>query len=596
MEISAVIFVMVAANACVHHIICAPAGVSGSNFGVCAGTDYAIWREVCCEDGTVLGPGDPSMQCCGGQVFNPRFSSCCNRNLYQEAGLSCCNGTAYSPFNATCCLGTVTTGVSEKVSGCCETKAFNPVAEVCCRPCIHPRHPRSDCCGREYIDEQTHLCCGTDLDTIVEKKSEHDICCGKESIDESKSCCTHDTRILPLNHEYCRGQTLAPASIQVYPPPSQRNGAFLKQCGMNSTYDTQKEQCCINKTSHIGRPYLHGQTCCEGQLTPTPGIFEGRCCGSVGYDPRNQICCGGKVSRTAPDESQCCGENSYSVLNPHTRCCAGVLHEGHSLEEALCVGTQIHFPQLETRCQSILYPDPGLHCCGYQPYDLEKHICCAGHRWGRGEDKRGMVCCGVQAYVRSDPKWKCCSGRLHSLEGERRGQAWCCGVHLITDTSRQECCISSQMQVVYTRIPGFSCCGDFYFNTSQQYCCAGHVRHHKVAGFQQGENQRHCELISLDNHKTQELCNNEVLIGSVESAAVKNAFRDVVVKNALQIHAGRNVTALMDTFLLRLNHCSCPLLAQDRLYLFIRQGSDGATISDLSTMVSPVHQLLSRCH
>ncbi|XP_035240188.1 usherin-like [Anguilla anguilla] len=86
-----------------------------------------------------------------------------------------------------------------------------------------------------------------------------------------------------------------------------------------------------------------------------------------------------------------------------------------------------------------------------------------------------MGCCGVQPYDPGDPKTKCCSGHLHSLQAGHHGKAQCCGVHLIANVSLQ-CCASAQKQLPYPRTPGLSCCGHFQYNTTQHYCCAGHLR------------------------------------------------------------------------------------------------------------------------
>ncbi|KAG5837433.1 hypothetical protein ANANG_G00239200 [Anguilla anguilla] len=290
----------------------------------------------------------------------------------------------------------------------------------------------------------------------------------------------------------------------------------------------------------------------------------------------------------------CCGEKSYSVLDQTKLCCSGVLHDliGCSLEGAECVGTRIHCPQSETQCGSILHPQRGLHCCGEQTYDPDKDLCCAGHRW---PGKRGMGCCGVQPYDPGDPKTKCCSGHLHSLQAGHHGKAQCCGVHLIANVSLQ-CCASAQKQLPYPRTPGLSCCGHFQYNTTQHYCCAGHLRRVTPA-VRHRENSGHCELITLDTQKAlHELCKKTVLIGSVESMAVKeNGSREVVVKNVLQIHVEKNLITLRGTHVLLLNHCSCPPLAKDGLYLFNLQETNRTTISDLSTTVSPVYDLLSTC-
>ncbi|XP_064159075.1 galaxin-2-like isoform X2 [Anguilla rostrata] len=275
MGLSAAVFILVAANACFHQVTCAPEdqhnGAPGFNNGICAES----WREVCCEDGTVLRPGDPNMRCCGQQTFDPRFSSCCKGHLHQEAGLSCCNGTAYSPLNSTCCLGAVTTGVSEMVSDCCETRAFNPVTQVCCESRIHQRWPDFDCCGKERFNTTTHLCCGKDLDTIVVKPSAHHSCCGKESFNKTTHCCTADTlEILPLNHKNCTTHERPPASV------------------------------CLNTTTHL---------CCGKDLDTIIIKPSARhlCCGKESFD-KTTHCCTADTLKILPLNDKNCTTHEHA--------------------------------------------------------------------------------------------------------------------------------------------------------------------------------------------------------------------------------------------------------------------------------------------
>ncbi|XP_061072319.1 uncharacterized protein si:ch211-195m9.3 [Conger conger] len=405
--------------------------------------------------------------------------------------------------------------------------------------------------------------------------------------------------ILALDHKNCRSdehqnrtaRTQEPSRVnkQVSDKISTRrpacHNAWKQPCGFDCTYDPQVELCCINQTSHSGRAYGLNYTCCEGHLTHTPGVFQGRCCGFVGYDPRIQNCCGGTVTRKDdPNQNQCCGEKSYSVMDQKELCCDGVLHPlGSNMMEVMCIGSRIHHRALDTQCNSILHPQPGLHCCGHQTYYPARDLCCAGHRW---PEKWGMDCCGVQYYDHNDPKKKCCSGHLHSSAPGSR----CCGALLITDETLQECCASTHEQLMYRRRDGFSCCGHLYYNTSQHSCCAGRL--HTAPGIRPQENPGHCELITFDNLNTCDLKN--VLTGSVESMAVENGSREVVVKSVLWIHEG-NMEAKTGTHLLRLDHCSCPPLTKDRFYLFIGNGTDRMIISDLVTPVFQVHDLLSRC-
>ncbi|KAI1893239.1 hypothetical protein AGOR_G00121660 [Albula goreensis] len=610
MAISAAIFFLVTACTALHLSACSQVKVlhdGGSNMGICAGNTYARWREVCCEDGSILTPGDPSMQCCGGRVFVPKHFSCCNGSLFHEPGLSCCNGIPYNPVNSSCCLGRVT-NISEMVSDCCESVAYNPVTQVCCDGHIHPLLPHSDCCHTELYDTETKLCCGhLSSRVVVDRPSKHHVCCGNISYNKCNQDCTAQLKVVDIDNS-CQEKPLGSEDQVIFQLSTvkrmdralcSRTGDYLKNCGWDCWFDPGTERCCVNMTSHSGQPYGHGQTCCEGNLTSTPGLPEGKCCGSVGYDPRTHICCGGQLSGKAPDKLECCGVEPYSVLDPYTLCCNGELYTNDisGYEGWECAEEGPYYPPLDTKCGSILYNEPGQHCCGHQTYHPEKDLCCEGHRW-RGERRPGMECCGALPYDSADPHLRCCSGNLHKLRGLKRDRVGCCGTHLITDGRQQQCCTSPDMQLPYPRQSGFSCCGHFYYNASQHSCCAGLLRGHPgKASIPLAGNSRSCELLTLDNLKTHDLCNkavgNSVFVGTVESMAVRNGTRHVALSRVLTSRRN-NVTLLGSLKMLSLDHCGCPPLTLGRQYLWISKGTTWIMV-DLSAIHSPVHALLSRC-
>ncbi|KAJ8385029.1 hypothetical protein AAFF_G00195590 [Aldrovandia affinis] len=599
MSISAVIFFMVAANTGAHLASGdnLRVGVQESNLGTCAGKPYSIWKEVCCDDGTVRMAGGPNMQCCGEEVFDPRLKSCCNGTVEPEAGLSCCGSTAYSPISSTCCQGKVTTDVSEMVSDCCETEAYNPISWVCCKNRLHPRRPHIKCCDTESFNSKTQLCCGPlSSRTVIAKLSEHHSCCGTTSFDQRTEYCTSAAQkqsrptVFPVDVSgNLQGLPSIPTNLD-HQGSCDRIGDAFKSYSLDSVFNPKTERCCVNQISHSGQSYCAGMICCEGNLTSTTGLFQWKCCGAVGYDPREHICCAGQISEKWPGETQCCGVKPYSVLDPEKLCCNGVLLEDdRGLEGWECAESRPYCPTRETRCGSVTYPEPGRYCCGHEAYNPGRELCCAGHRLPLG---RGKVCCGAQAYY-PNSKLKCCSGHLHRLVGPSRVDAVCCGTHLIADPSREDCCASFQMQLPYPKQAGFSCCREFYYNTSQYSCCAGHLRSLGATGVRQGEQRGHCEILNLDNLKNKELCKAEAYMGTVVSIAVKAISRRVVVKKVLRISMSQKVTPL-NSITLDLDHCSCPPLAEGRLYLWIKQGPSFA-FSDLSPPESLVHTLLSIC-
>ncbi|XP_030621049.1 cilia- and flagella-associated protein 45 [Chanos chanos] len=211
-----------------------------------------------------------------------------------------------------------------------------------------------------------------------------------------------------------------------------------------------------------------------------------------------------------------------------------------------CVGTQPFSPASTTVCRQVVYAKPGQHCCGNATYNPRRQICCDGHRYSREKDTE---CCGSQAYNRSSTNHVCCSGRLHALSADSsRKNFRCCGL-LLTDPSKQECCSSGERALLYSAKPGFACCGDRYYNTSLWSCCLHRLTSKLVTG-NYHPSEKVSQLQSLADLRMSGICKERVTVGRVESMALMQKERFIVLKDVVDIHVQKGKTKLTPQSLL----------------------------------------------
>ncbi|KPP60041.1 hypothetical protein Z043_121988, partial [Scleropages formosus] len=223
-------------------------------------------------------------------------------------------------------------------------------------------------------------------------------------------------------------------------------------------------------------------------------------------------------------------------------------------------------------------------CCGSVAYNPLNEICCRSYVYPR---QAHSGCCG-KAYNSSDPMQKCCSGHLHKLSSVA-GAAECCGTQAITDTSKQQCCISSQWELVYSSRPEFSCCGHQYYNTSEFFCCAG-ILHTGT-----GQNLKSCPLQAAHIKECSHLnltylClqpqNATVKLGTLEATWQEDSCRHIVLTNVFTIYLREGRAELKASPLsFAMDHCSCPELDAGRQYLWIDRSGDAAMETFLKEFV-----------
>ncbi|XP_037397596.1 usherin [Pygocentrus nattereri] len=200
---------------------------------------------VCC--GGQLHEPLPHHQCCGGYyVPVGQGEVCCPDpgQLRVSVGLgdSCCGATPFSSAaGQICCGGVLRDGYS---SQCCGGRVVEREAECCGdadRGTAHAAMPGMACCGEQYINTSTSVCChGPELQSkvhVLENRTVSQKCCWTELIQQDEECCNgagfnpHDTVCADtaphgvLIQEKCRPSVLCPASSA--------SGAYCGSCDLN---------------------------------------------------------------------------------------------------------------------------------------------------------------------------------------------------------------------------------------------------------------------------------------------------------------------------------------------------------------------------
>nr|XP_057944950.1 usherin isoform X3 [Doryrhamphus excisus] len=154
-----------------------------------------------------------------------------------------------------------------------------------------------------------------------------------------------------------------------------------------------------------------------------------------------------------PDVQVCCTGILFSKMPQHYCCDGRYLSFSNSSSPVCCNG-------------KLLPPLPDHQCCGtYYVQVKTNEYCCPDHSQGRVSVGLGDSCCGGVPYSTKGGQL-CCGGSLHDGYGVQ-----CCGGHVVNDAL--VCCGNARKGQVHTYIPGFSCCGQEYINSSTSLCCMG---------------------------------------------------------------------------------------------------------------------------
>ncbi|XP_036441686.1 galaxin-like [Colossoma macropomum] len=510
----------------------------------------------------VCNSDEQSSNQCGNLLYDVKKYTCCDRNVIQGAHLSCCGTTAYNKLESSCCNNVVTGGLSQTVSSCCGSKAYNPLNQICCGGSIQDKtSAHTECCGSDLYDTKKQLCCLTQF--IWPKDTDNHVCCGNATLNLLKQCCcAADTlKVENLDSTCCKEKLERERTSLTHESQPGTSSALLQ---MEDNRQMDSEGSARSETPH---------------------------CGLEPYSPLEYICCSGKLFLKTSDVTQCCGGEPYKLSEEGVLCCDGQLYRGQPAG-SLCAGNVPYSPHNCTVCQKHVHLPAGQQCCGQKTFDPQEEICCNGHRHKRTAD---MACCGSHAYNANSGEHMCCSGHLHDLTHlKNKQEAECCGPLLLTNKKEQQCCHSTEKSLVYKTQPGHSCCGHWYYNMSMWSCCAGQLTSKTTNGSQAKMGGLKLIRPLLDYSKSA-ICTKPVLLGTVESVAVKQNERFVVVGDALEVNA--TVKSCGNSLEVGpLDHCLFPALELGRTYLWIKNTQNKyEPLADVTGLTTPIHTILSLC-
>ncbi|XP_036441468.1 galaxin-like isoform X2 [Colossoma macropomum] len=480
-----------------------------------------------------------------------------SRNLTKGAHLSCCGTTAYNKLESSCCNNVVTAGLSQTVSYCCGREAYNPINQICCNGSIRNKgSAHTECCGSGLYDTKKQLCCQTQF--IWPKDTDNHVCCGNATLNLLKQCC-------------CAADTLKVENLD-------------STCCKEKLKRDSAGHSNANQPANSIHPLKD-----HGQMVSQDSARSETLCGSLPYNPIEDVCCSGQQKTKKSGVTQCCGEETYELSEEGVLCCDGQLYRGQPAG-SVCAGNVPYSPHNCTVCQKHVHLPAGQQCCGQKTFDPHEEICCNGHRHKRTAD---MACCGSHAYNASSGEHMCCSGHLHDLTHlNNKQEAECCGPLLLTNKKEQQCCHSTEKTLVYKTQPGHSCCGHWYYSMSLWSCCAGQLIP-KPTQAKMGEPK--C-IRKLWDYSQSAICNMPVLLGTVQSVAVKHNERSVMVGDALEVNA-TNVTSCGNSLEVGpLDHCLFPALELGGTYLWIKNTQNKyEPLADVTGLTNPLHAILSLC-
>uniref|UniRef100_W5NGL3 Usherin n=1 Tax=Lepisosteus oculatus TaxID=7918 RepID=W5NGL3_LEPOC len=223
-------------------------------------------------------------------------------------------------------------------------------------------------------------------------------------------------------------QTISSRSLQVdWTSPGRPNGIILG-------YEVRRRKVQSCEQSLMVQAAQNGRQCLYVECLINENI-----CGSLCYQPENQVCCSGVVYNSKAGY-QCCKDKYIPAANSFSTVCCG----GH-----------------------LFTPQPHYQCCGrYYVKVLPGEVCCPDEDQVRVSIGMGNFCCGGKPYD-STGSQICCAETLH--DGFHKQ---CCGEQIVSRDLL--CCGNEKKGTVHKTSQGMSCCGEEYINTSNTICCTGH--------------------------------------------------------------------------------------------------------------------------
>uniref|UniRef100_UPI0037E7E888 usherin n=1 Tax=Semicossyphus pulcher TaxID=241346 RepID=UPI0037E7E888 len=260
--------------------------------GVCGTSCFHPDTQVCCSD--LLYTKKPHYHCCEGRYLSFSNSSnpvCCDGKLVPALpDHRCCGGYyVHVETNENCCpdrsRGRVSVGPGDS---CCGGVPYSMRGgQLCCSGSLHDGY-KVRCCGGRIVDDRL-VCCGDAERGEVHTYVPGFVCCGPEYINSSTSLCCAGNGGYPTMH------------------PAGNDTVTLQCCG--SKVIRQEEGCCngigYDPQRHVcadrPTPGLSIQhQCLQGAVCPVTAASTAYC-GSCDLDPSMTACTWVLLAHTHPD-------------------------------------------------------------------------------------------------------------------------------------------------------------------------------------------------------------------------------------------------------------------------------------------------------
>ncbi|XP_055085949.1 usherin [Periophthalmus magnuspinnatus] len=258
---------------------------------VCGASCFHPDTEVCC--GGLLFPKKPQYHCCEDTYQNWNNSAspvCCNGKLLAALPEHQCCGGYYIHVknNEYCCpdhaQGRVSVGLGDS---CCGGVPYSVRGgQLCCDGTLHDGYGLQ-CCGGRVVDHSL-VCCGDHKTAEVHTYIQNFVCCGREYINSSTSLCCVDNDGFPKIHPAGNATvTLQCCGSKVIPED--------EGCCSGIGYDPQRYVCADRPTPGL----IMERQCLRGAICPIVAASTAYC-GSCDLDPSTSTCTW-TLSHTVPD-------------------------------------------------------------------------------------------------------------------------------------------------------------------------------------------------------------------------------------------------------------------------------------------------------
>ncbi|XP_075319241.1 usherin [Odontesthes bonariensis] len=263
-----------------------------ASHGVCGTSCFSPDTQVCCNG--LLYSKKPRHHCCEGRYLSFSNSSnpvCCNGKLVPSLPNHQCCGGYYVPVKANeyCCpdhlQGRVSVGLGDS---CCGGVPYSMTGgQLCCSGSLYDGYG-VQCCGGRIVDD-TLVCCGDAERGEVRKYTPGFVCCGQEYINSSTSLCCVDKEGYPTIHPAGNATVMLQCcgSVVIHRE---------EECCNGIGFDPQRLVCADRPTQGLYIPHQ----CLQGAVCPVAAAATAYC-GSCDLDPSLTACTWVLTAHTHPD-------------------------------------------------------------------------------------------------------------------------------------------------------------------------------------------------------------------------------------------------------------------------------------------------------